>query len=102
MGSVGFFECGLLMVLAMPLVLRWIPPNRFYGMRTRITLTRPDVWYPANAFAGRAIVIAAILSAVAFWLSPAGWLSSTWISNAILIGPLAAAIVLSYLRLRRF
>jgi hypothetical protein len=58
MGHVQVPESALIGVLAVPLLMRWIPPNRFYGMRTQTTLSRRDVWYSANAFAGGAALIA--------------------------------------------
>lgn len=36
--------------LSIPLILRRVPPNRWYGFRVRRTLASPDIWYPANAY----------------------------------------------------
>ena len=44
--------CMVLAVLSVPMTLRRVPPNPIYGFRTRLTLSSPDIWYPANAFAG--------------------------------------------------
>ncbi len=43
----------LLILVSIPLICRWIPPNRFYGFRIPATRTSPSVWYDANALAGR-------------------------------------------------
>ncbi len=56
--------CALLFLLSAPLVLRLVPPNRLYGFRTRKTLSRPDIWYPANGFAGYALMLAAAVTAL--------------------------------------
>ena len=40
-------------MLAIPLILRWIPPNHIYGFRIASTLANKSVWYDANALAGR-------------------------------------------------
>ncbi|SRR5258705_3074203 len=65
-----------LVVLGVPLYLRWIPRNIFYGVRLPATLARDDVWYPINARGGRdAIVIGVIylgLLGIGF-LFGAGW-----------------------------
>lgn len=43
----------LLLVLSLPLMLRWVPRNRFYGFRVPATLRDDRVWYEINASAGR-------------------------------------------------
>ena len=44
---------GLLFVgLSIPLILGKVKPNRWYGFRTRQTVENPDIWYPANTYAG--------------------------------------------------
>lgn len=61
----------LLTILAIPLVQRRIKPNMWYGFRTKSTLSNSDLWYDANAYSGRllllygiAIVVAAVLVAL--------------------------------------
>jgi uncharacterized membrane protein len=54
--------CALLFLLSAPLVLRLVPPNRLYGFRTRKTLSSPEIWYPANVFAGYALMLAAAVT----------------------------------------
>ena len=45
---------GLLFVgLSIPLLLKKIPPNPWYGFRTRLTLGDPEIWYPVNALGAR-------------------------------------------------
>ena len=51
---------GLAVVLGIPMALALIPPNRFYGYRTRKTLSSADVWYRANRVCGWSLVIAGI------------------------------------------
>jgi hypothetical protein len=51
------FASGLfLIVLAIPLWLRRVPPNRLYGVRLSSTLANPQTWYEINARAGRNLV----------------------------------------------
>lgn len=54
----------LLVLLAIPLWLRQIPPNRFYGVRTRATLGDEALWYDVNARSGRDLALAAALFTV--------------------------------------
>lgn len=50
----------LLIVLAVPLWMRMVPPNRFYGVRTRATLGDDQRWYAVNASAGFDLFISGI------------------------------------------
>lgn len=60
-----FILIGLLMVaLSIPLIRGKVPPNVWYGFRIRLTLENPDIWYPANAYAGR-LLIAGVATSVA-------------------------------------
>ena len=43
----------VLLVLSIPLMLRWIPPNYVYGFRIAATLANKSVWYDANALLAR-------------------------------------------------
>jgi uncharacterized membrane protein len=42
----------LLVLLSVPLVLRRVPPNHFYGFRVPATHRDRSVWYDVNAAAG--------------------------------------------------
>ncbi len=55
----------LLVLLALPLWGRRVPPNRFYGVRTRTTLSDEGIWYEVNARSGRDLAIAATLYTIA-------------------------------------
>jgi uncharacterized membrane protein len=67
----GFFTIlGLSLVLilvAIPLALRKVRPNVVYGYRTRATLSDEDVWYDANAYFGRCLIVASLCGALAAW-----------------------------------
>jgi len=59
----------LLALLAIPLILGRVPPNRFYGFRVRATLENRKLWYSVNQYAGWRLLIvgmSAIFAAVAF------------------------------------
>jgi uncharacterized membrane protein len=65
----GFFTIlGLSVVLilvAIPLALGKVPPNVVYGFRTRATLADEDVWYDANAYFGRRLIVASLCGVLA-------------------------------------
>ena len=42
-----------MLVLSIPLILRWIPRNSLYGFRIAATMANDSVWYDANALIGR-------------------------------------------------
>jgi hypothetical protein len=42
-----------LLVLSIPLTLRWVPRNYVFGFRVAATLANDSVWYDANAQFGR-------------------------------------------------
>lgn len=48
---------GLAIVFGIPMALGIIPPNRFYGYRTRKTLSSAPIWCPANRAAGWSMVL---------------------------------------------
>ena len=50
--------------ISIPLVLRKVPPNVIYGVRTRKTLSDPRIWYEANYRGGMALIVAGIVALV--------------------------------------
>jgi hypothetical protein len=63
----------LLILLAIPLILRKIPPNPLYGFRVQWTLNDPELWYSVNAYSGKWIALvgaSSILGAIGFTYIP--------------------------------
>ena len=59
----------LLTGLSVPLIRGWVKPNYWYGFRFPLTLTNPDIWYPANRYGGWLLLIySLVLGAVALGL----------------------------------
>jgi uncharacterized membrane protein len=51
--SILFAVVGLVLVaISIPLIMRKVPPNSFYGCRTRRALSNPKIWYEANHISG--------------------------------------------------
>ena len=42
----------LMIALSVPLIQGRVKPNAWYGFRIPLTLNNPDIWYPANRYAG--------------------------------------------------
>ncbi len=55
----------LLSLIAIPLMQRRVRPNLWYGFRVRQTLDNPDIWYAANAYAGRRLFWLGVVTIVA-------------------------------------
>ena len=52
----------LTFALGIPLILRLVPPNRFYGFRTATSYSSPDAWYQINFATGLALVAAGVVA----------------------------------------
>jgi len=79
---------GLLIGLGVPMWLRRIRPNRWYGFRTPRTLSDERIWYPANrTVGGWMIVLGAALIAVSVtvYLAPVPFLLGVWLQVGVLI-----------------
>src|SRR5579859_2064094 len=59
----------VMVVIAIPLVLRKVKPNPIYGFRTPFTMSREDVWYDINAYFGRWLLAIAMLFTAATLLA---------------------------------
>ena len=58
----------LMVVLAIPMILGKVPPNNVYGFRTKQTLSDPGIWYPANAYAGKWLLVWGLVMVAAAFL----------------------------------
>ena len=64
--SILFAVVGLLFIgLSIPLILGRVPPNHFYGCRTKRTLSDPEIWYEANRVSGKDLLISGVVVLVA-------------------------------------
>jgi uncharacterized membrane protein len=60
--SILFAAVGLLLIgLSIPLISGRVPPNHFYGCRTKRTLSDPKIWYEANRLSGKDFLISGVL-----------------------------------------
>jgi uncharacterized membrane protein len=56
-----FFIVGLVYIgVGIPLLLGRVPPNAWYGCRTRKTLSSEKIWYPVNRVTGRYMIISGV------------------------------------------
>lgn len=59
LAQVGFISA-LFIGLGIPLALRKIRPNRWYGFRLSKIVYKPEIWYSVNEFGGKAMILTAI------------------------------------------
>ena len=60
--------CGIIALASIPLIAGVVPPNPWYGVRTKQTLSNPKLWFRVNYFAGWAFLVAsAISAAILIW-----------------------------------
>jgi uncharacterized membrane protein len=83
-----------LMGAGYPLMMRHVPPNRWYGFRLPKTLRDPYIWYEANHVAGRDLLLAglAVLLAAIFTLLTA-WLLPLWLAANLTYGVFTLAML---------
>jgi uncharacterized membrane protein len=88
----------ILVAASLPMIFGKVPPNRFYGFRTPRTLADPRVWYPANRFAGWALSLAGVASALLLLYVPLppGIDEAVWA-----IWPLVVAVIACFVYVRR-
>jgi uncharacterized membrane protein len=60
----------LLTVLSIPMVMRRIKPNLYYGFRVPKAYKSDAVWYEINAYSGKRLCIVGILIAAVGLLAP--------------------------------
>ncbi len=60
----------LIAACAVPLVLKLVPPNRFYGFRTAHTLSDRKNWFHINRVAGIALILASGAAICLYLIEP--------------------------------
>jgi len=96
----------IMLVVAIPLALGLVPPNRVYGVRTRKTLSDPEIWRRANSFGGCALGLASLISIFAGRYVPyppahSADVAALVVHLAVCFGPVLLALALTGLYIRR-
>lgn len=108
MAAQPFFVPAVLFVaFSLPLVFGVVPPNRFYGFRTRQALGSRRAWLAVNRYGGKAVVIASGVYLVTAGLLP--WERTSpgefriWLVHLVAFAvPLAGALVATSRKSRTF
>jgi uncharacterized membrane protein len=97
-----FLTSGLLLsALAVPMIGGRVPRNGVYGFRAPKTLASDAVWYPANRYMGRCLLISGailMLGVLALWPSAVRWSVGAvgWLGVVLTILPLLSSVVLGF------
>lgn len=95
----------LLALLSIPLILGNVGPNALYGFRVQKTLEDPAVWYPANSYAARRLLVVGLggsVLAVALYFVPEMDVNTYALSCAgATLGGLAVTLIQSFLFLQQ-
>jgi len=91
-------SCVILAIVSIPLILRVVPPNGVYGFRVGAT-RNPAIWYPANAFMGWALLVAAVMSETVLLRLPEG--VKRWLLWVAFLLPVTGALIASFVYLER-
>ena len=60
--AASYIATGVILVLvAIPMIRRRVPPNRLYGLRVSATYADEWVWYEANAASGRDMLLLGVV-----------------------------------------
>ena len=63
-----------LIAIAVPMLLRRVPPNPLYGLRVPATYQDEQVWYDANAASARDLIALGVVQVLLALVPPAlGW-----------------------------
>jgi uncharacterized membrane protein len=60
----------LIIVISIPLLFDKIRPNPWYGFRTPKTMSKPEIWYKANKYMAKNMLVAGIIIMAAFIILP--------------------------------
>ena len=55
----------LIVILGIPLILEKVKPNSVYGFRTVKTMSDEKIWYPANKYSGKLMIITGMIMILA-------------------------------------
>ena len=91
--------------LSIPLRRGKVPPNHWYGFRTRLTLGDPRIWYPVNAWGARRLLwlgAGTLAAGPVGLLLPEAWLAGYLLGiSAVWVAALIAILVMGVRYARR-
>ena len=96
-----YVPAALIAALAVPLVLKRVPPNRIYGVRTSKTLSDREIWFRVNRVAGLALIMAVSATLCLYLLEPELASGRSFLGVLALIVPVISALAVAGAYARR-
>ena len=102
-----YIAVGLVLIAAgIPLSMRKVRPNEYYGFRTKSTLGNEALWYAVNAATGKTLIIGGVIgnmATVILYFRPEVS-QEMFVSGALVILSLVmiGVLVTSFLQLRHY
>ena len=91
--AVFFFIAYFVVAMAaLPLAMRLVPPNRYFGFRTPRCLDDSTLWYTVNAVGGQLLLATVGISIILFIFYQGTWLRGFWAQLFFFLIPIGAAI----------
>ena len=96
----------LFIAISIPLIIKKIPRNCAYGIRTKKTLANDEIWYKANRYGGVSFLMAALITLIGctvLFLNK-DRLSFDIINNlgfGLFVVPILASVILSFLYIKK-
>lgn len=91
---------------AMPLMLRRVKMNRWYGVRFPTAFVSDARWYEVNEYGGKVIfawsVAVVLMAIVGLCLPNAEWITYNWTALALIVAGLALSFFLIVRHCRRY
>lgn len=95
----------IFIVVAVPLIKRWVKPNFFYGFRLPQTMANADLWYEVNSYSGKLLAgvgVATILAALLCYALNFGRDSYTLACTGVMLLGILTMLALSVRRMITF
>jgi len=103
--ALSFLVPGIIeIILSVPLILEKIKPNVFYGFRVKKTLSNKDIWYKANKYTGKDMLIAGLIltiGSIGFFVVEMDIVTIAIIGLLLLTIPLATMLVRAFIYLKK-
>jgi len=77
---------------AIPLAMRMVPPNNYFGLLTPRTLDSTTHWYHVHAVGGQLLLVCCGLGAIILMMYQGTWLKSFWAQLVLFVFFVGAAV----------
>ncbi len=94
--ATSIFTGVLFIAIAIPLILRRVPPNSWYGLRVPATFSDETVWYEANVRTAKDILMLGVIViavGVALYYTPIPLWSKVLVWSGIVVGGVIAVLI---------